>query len=275
MVQNLKYIANETRKDILFMGYILGGSSVHIGGCMSIVELLTVLYQNHLSIDKNHPNWECRDRIIMSKGHGSLAMYAAMHQTGIIDDIKNIKELLGPKTIYYKQCVRNPEKGIEFSSGSLGQGLAYGIGIAWALKLKKLVSPRIYIFIGDGECDEGAVWEAASIAGHHKLDNITVVVDRNHLQIDGNTENINSMANLKERWEVFGFDVMEINGHDVIAVDRAYSYNPSGRPVAIIANTIKGKGISFAENSVEWHQNILTHDLYEKAMEELRSNLLV
>lgn len=269
MSQELRKIAKETRKDILQMGYSLGDSAVHIGGCMSLVELLTVLYQKNLNFNKANFQDENRDRIIMSKGHGSIALYAAMHQCGLINDLTCVNSLLGKGNIYYKQEVRNLQAGLEFSSGSLGQGLAYGIGIARSLKKKGNNTSRVYVFIGDGECGEGSVWEAASIAGHLKLDNVVVIVDRNHLQIDGDTEQINRMDMLADRWEAFGFDVVAVNGHDMDGINMAYRVRPEGKPIAIIAETIKGKGISFAEDNVEWHQNVLTRELYENALCEL------
>ena len=260
------------REDIVEMCYRLGNNAAHLGGCMSLVELLAVLYSKYLRFDLNDLKNESRDRVIMSKGQGSIAMYSAMHRVGIIKDLSETGDLLGEGNIYYKQTVRNIDYGIEFSSGSLGQGLAYAVGIAWALKKKNNNTSKVYVILGDGECDEGSVWEAASLAGHLQLDNIVVIVDRNGLQIDGFTFNINRMDMMEERWAAFGFHAVTIDGHNLIEIDRALSFNSSGRPYAVIANTVKGKGISFAENEAEWHQNVLTEELYKKAILEIRGN---
>lgn len=265
----MKKIACESRKDILLLGTKLGDNGVHLGGCFSIIDMLTVLYQKVVKLDRNCLNDEMRDRVIMSKGHGSIAQYVAMYHAGIYDDLDIFKNLLGQETKFYKQSVRNPAYGLEFSSGSLGQGLAYGIGVAWSLKKKKNNMSHVYVFHGDGECDEGSVWEAASIAGHLGLNNVTIIVDRNKLQIDGNTEDINSMALLEARWNSFGFYTIVIDGHDYTEIEWALRYRNSNKPIAIVANTIKGKGVSFTENNVEWHQNILTEHLYEQGVREL------
>lgn len=257
------------RQDIVEMCYKLGKNAAHLGGCMSLVELLAVLYSDHLKFDRENLKSEKRDRVIMSKGQGSIAMYSAMHQAGIINELSEAGDLLGEDNIYYKQSVRNPEYGIEFSSGSLGQGLAYGVGIAWALKKKENFDSKVYVILGDGECDEGSVWEAASLAGHLQLDNLVVIVDKNDLQIDGFTYDINKMDLMEDRWKAFGFDSVTIDGHDPEEINNAYNRVISGRPAAIIAKTVKGKGISFAENQVEWHQNELTDELYFQALREL------
>ena len=265
-------VALKMRKDIVEMCYRLENNAAHLGGCMSLVELLAVLYVNHLKFNISDLKSEDRDRVIMSKGQGSIAMYSAMHQVGIIEKLSEVGDLLGEGNIYYKQTVRNMDYGIEFSSGSLGQGLAYAVGIAWALKKKKNNISKVYVFIGDGECDEGSVWEAASLAGHLCLDNMVIIVDKNNLQIDGFTYDINRMDKIAERWSAFGFDTVTINGHNISEIDRALSVNASGKPRAIIAETIKGKGISFAENEAEWHQNVLTKELYEKAVNEIKGD---
>ncbi len=271
-INKISDIANGMREDIVEMCYRLGNNAAHLGGCMSLVELLAVLYYGHLRFDINDLKSEFRDRVIMSKGQGSIAMYSAMHRVGIIKNLSEVGSLLGERNIYYKQTVRNINYGIEFSSGSLGQGLAYAVGIAWALKKKNNNTSKVYIVLGDGECDEGSVWEAASLAGHLKLDNIVVLVDRNNLQIDGFTCTINRMNMMEERWSAFGFNAVTIDGHNISEIDRALSFTSHGKPYAVIADTIKGKGISFAENEAEWHQNVLTDELYKKAMLEIRGN---
>lgn len=265
--------AKKMREDIVEMCHRLGSNAAHLGGCMSLVELLAVLYKEHLRLSEGDPQSEYRDRVVMSKGQGSIAMYAAMHQCGLIPDLKDVGALVGEGNIYYKQCIRAPEYGLEFYSGSLGQGLAYAVGIALALRIKQNDNSRVYVFLGDGECDEGSVWEAASLAGHMGLDNIIVIVDRNGLQIDGYTRDINNMDKLEDRWKAFGFEVDVIDGHNVEAIHAALSSERHGCPRAIVADTVKGKGVSFAENEVEWHQNVLTDELYARALKDVREGI--
>jgi transketolase len=264
--------ANDLRMDIVELCHKLGSNAAHLGGCLSLADLMVVLYLQILQFNRNDLSTETRDRVIMSKGHGSIAMYAGMYRAGIIKNLDDLGNLLGKNNIYYKQEVRNTDKGIEFSSGSLGQGLAYGIGIAWSLKRKENETSKVYVFIGDGECDEGSVWEAASIAGHLKLNNLVVVVDKNGLQIDGKTSEINSQETMVDRWNGFGFNTVEIDGHDVFEIKKAYEINHPDKPLAIIAHTTKGKGVSFAEGEAEWHQNVLSDELYHKAIDELENN---
>ena len=267
--ENIHTAARRMRVDIVEMCYRLHENAGHLGGCMSLVELLAVLYKEFLHYNVHDLVAEDRDRIVMSKGQGSIAMYAAMHEVGIVHDMSEVGKLLGKGNVYFKQSVRDPGHGIDFSSGSLGQGLAYAVGLALGLRKKGNDRSKIYVFVGDGECDEGSVWEAASLAGHMELDNIIVVVDRNGLQIDGYTRDINRMDDLVDRWKAFGFSSMEIDGHNIEEIRHAYAAEQNGKPKAIIANTVKGKGISFAEDEVEWHQNVLTDELYLRAMEEL------
>lgn len=266
----LEQKAQNLRLDIVEMCYRLKENAAHLGGCLSIAELMAVLYVKILNCNKDDLCDEKRDRVIMSKGHASIAMYAGMHQAGLIKSLDHVGNLLGKDNIYYKQEVRNVQKGIEFSSGSLGQGLAYGIGIAMALKSKGNFISKVYIFVGDGECNEGSIWEAAAIAGHFKLNNLVVVIDKNGLQIDGETKRINSQENMSQRWKSFGFQATEIDGHNLSEVEKAYKTVHSGGPLAIVAHTVKGKGVSFAEGQAEWHQNILTERLYKIAISDLR-----
>lgn len=269
-IQNLKDIARKMRVDIVKMCYTLGETSAHLGGCMSMVELLAVLYGEVLHYNLDDPMDEMRDRVILSKGQGSIAMYAAMHQIGLIQNLDEVGYLLGEGNEFYKQSVRNLKRGIEFSSGSLGQGLAYGVGVALGIKRKGNNTSRVFVFHGDGECDEGSVWEAASLAGHLRLNNLFVIVDRNGLQIDGHTQDINRMDRLQDRWTSFGFKSLTIDGHDIASIRKAFQTWEETGPCAIIADTVKGKGVSFAENQVEWHQNILTTSLYRRALDEVK-----
>lgn len=259
----------EIKKNIVEMCHRLGNNGAHLGGCLSLAEIMTVLYCKVLAVDDENLMSENRDRVIMSKGHGSIAMYAGMIQRGLINSLEDIGGLLGELNIYYKQEVRNVNHGLEFSSGSLGQGLAFAIGIAWSLKKKGNRVSKIYVVVGDGECNEGSVWEAASIAGHLKLDNIIVIVDKNGLQIDGRTADINCQNNMEERWRCFGFETVEIDGNNLKDVEIGLKHEHEGKPLAVIANTIKGNGVSYAANNVEWHQNVMTDELYKQALSDI------
>lgn len=256
------------RRDILELCHRAGNVGAHLGGCLSLVELLAVLYTRHLRFDSANPLWGERDRFVLSKGHGGIAQYAAMHASGILTDEQIALPLLGEDTILFKHPRRNASSGIEFSGGSLGQGLPFAVGEAIALNMKGNAVSRVYALAGDGELNEGSMWEALSIAGHQKLDNLTVIVDRNGLQLDGFTKDIQSAENLAERFAAFGFGTLEIDGHDPEAVDAALSVRPT-KPFAILARTVKGRGVSFAENNADWHANVLTDELYERARREL------
>ena len=224
------------RLDIVEMCYRLKENAAHLGGCLSIAELMAVLYVKILNCNKENLCDEKRDRVIMSKGHASIAMYAGMHQAGLMKSLDQVGNLLGKDNIYYKQEVRNVRKGIEFSSGSLGQGLAYGIGIAMALKMKGNFISKVYIFVGDGECNEGSIWEAASIAGHFKLNNLVVIIDKNGLQIDGETKSINNQENMLQRWKSFGFQAAEIDGHNLEEVVETWAKTNSCVGIRVLSN---------------------------------------
>lgn len=260
------HVSTQMRIDILRMTKAVGNMGAHVGGSLSMVEIMAVLYNTVLSIRVDEPRWEERDRFILSKGHGAMAQYAAMKQVGIITDT----ELMSFKqegTRLYAHPSMNMDIGIEFSSGSLGQGLSLGVGTALALKRKSNDLSRVFVLIGDGECDEGSVWEAASSASHYHLDNLVAIVDRNHLQYDGVTDQVMDKSELPRRWEAFGFDVKVIDGHSVEELIAALSSKGS-RPIAVIANTIKGKGASFMENNPLWHNGRLSEDQYKQAMLE-------
>lgn len=228
-------------------------------------EILAVLYLGFLNIDVKNITSPARDRFILSKGHGALALYAALKQKGILtqSDLELFKKA---DSDFWTHPVFFPEKGFEFASGSLGQGLGLAAGTALAAKHKKLLS-RVYVYLGDGECDEGAVWESASFASHQNLDNLTVIIDENKLQIDGLTKDVVNKDDLIKRWKAFGFDAIEADGHSIKDLVRAFSYK-SYKPIAIIARTVKGKGVSFMENNPIYHSNSLTEKQFEMAMAE-------
>lgn len=269
--EDLPHIALDMRHDILKMIHSCGRQNGHLGGCMSAVEILAVLYTQVMNINEvAHSDrcWSERDRFIMSKGHAGIAMYAALKQVGLISQDMINGPIRGDETVLYRHPKRNIKYGIECSVGSLGMGLGYGIGLAESF-IRQKSKQRVYVMIGDGECDEGSVWESAAYAGHRKLENLIVIIDKNALQLDGFTHDVLSMDNMTDRWNAFGFKAVEVNGHDLNDIYAAFNTEHSGKPLAIIANTVKGKGVSFAENRVEWHDNYLSDELFEQGRHEL------
>lgn len=264
-------IVRDMRHDILRMVHNCGKQNGHLGGCMSVVELLAVLYTQIMNINEvahSDKEWALRDRFIMSKGHAGIAMYAAMKHVGLLSQEMINGPVRGENTVIYRHPKRNIEYGIECSVGSLGMGIGYGIGLAESFR-RKGTGQQVYVMVGDGECDEGSVWESAAYAGHRKLENLTVIIDKNNLQLDGLTHEVLAMDNMAERWKAFGFQTIEIDGHNIEAIHNAFRTAHKGQPLAVIAHTVKGKGVSFAENRVEWHDNYLSDALYEQGMEEL------
>ena len=251
------------------MALSAGASSSHFGGALSITEIISTLFAYQMKIDKKNPNWEERDRFILSKGHACLAYYAALCEVGYISNSelktfeKNDTNLLGHPVI-------NRKLGIDFSNGSLGMGLSLGIGVAISSKKKKKKF-NVYVILGDGECNEGSVWEAAMAAPNFKLDNLFVLIDKNNFQQTGSNKEIMSVENLKEKWSSFGWFTAELDGHNISELYNFFNESKQiNKPKAIIANTIKGKGFSFSENNNDWHHSVLTKSIYEKAMKELK-----
>ncbi len=229
-----------------------GGSRGHIGSTMSLVEILRVLFDDVMTFDPNFPMLPRRDRLILSKGHGCIALYVMLAEKGFFPP-----EELTTFCRYTSTLGGHPEyghvPGVEASTGSLGHGLAIGVGMAYAARLSN--SPHhVFVVMGDGELDEGSVWESALAAGHHRLDNLTVVVDYNKLQSYGPVAEVWDLEPLAAKWSAFGFDCTEVDGHDVAGLQEVLSLpSPSQRPRAIIAHTIKGRGVSFAEGDPTWH----------------------
>ena len=265
-IPEIQSFAKQIRKNILYMSLVAGASSSHFGGSLSTVEILATLYNNVLKFDASNPLWEDRDRFILSKGHACLGYYSALCEKGYFnkEDLNSFEQngsfLLGHPVI-------NKKKGIEFSNGSLGMGLSLGIGVALAAK-KKNKSYKTFVLIGDGECNEGSVWEASMSAAHFKLNNLTAILDRNNLQQTGSNEEIMSTKELGDKWRSFNWDVKEIDGHNIEQILAAFNY-VSEKPKLILANTIKGKGFSFSENNNDWHHKIMTKKQYDDALKEL------
>ena len=267
-IELIKSFTKEMRKNILSMAFAAGSSSSHFGGALSITEIVSTLFADQMKIDKSDPNWENRDRFILSKGHACLAYYSALCEVGYIskDELltfeKDNSNLLG-------HPVRNKDLGIEFSNGSLGMGLSLGIGLAISAK-KKGKDFRVYVIVGDGECNEGSVWEAAMAAPNFNLENLYVIIDKNNFQQTGSNNQIMNVDNLRSKWESFNWYSKEVDGHNINELlDVFNECNNIKKPKAIIANTIKGKGFSFSENNNDWHHSILSKSFYEKALKEL------
>lgn len=262
---SLEKISKNVRKDIINMTYNVGSLGAHIGGSLSLVEIMTVLYSK-ANINRYNIDDELRDRIILSKGHGVIAQYAIMKQIGVLseEDLSSFKK--NDSLLSAHPCINRP-KGIEFSSGSLGLGLSLGVGVCLALKRKKNNKSKVYVILGDGECNEGSIWEAAMSASHFKLNNLVAIIDKNGLQYDGNTEDIMMLGALEEKFKSFGWEVVSVNGHSCEELLRAFD-TKADKPLAIIANTVKGHGVSFIENNHAWHNHRLSKEQYLQAIRE-------
>ncbi|MDR2432104.1 MAG: transketolase [Candidatus Margulisbacteria bacterium] len=266
-IKELAAIAKKLRRMIIEM--LAGAGSGHPGGSLSAADIVTALYFAKMRYDAQNPQWRERDKFVLSKGHAAPALYAALMEAGLLDrDLQATLRKIGSPLQGHPDMHKVP--GVEISTGSLGQGISVAAGIALAGKLDKLNS-KVYCLTGDGECQEGQVWEAAMSAAHYRLDNLIVITDRNRLQIDGDTEQVMGLEPLAEKWRAFGFEVLEIDGHDFTqilgALDRADTI--VGRPVYILANTVKGKGVSFMENKAHYHGVAPTPEEKIKALAEL------
>lgn len=264
----LRDIAVGLRRDICKM--LCLSASGHPGGSLSAVELVTYLYFHHLNINPSLPNWEQRDRFLLSKGHAAPVLYAALSKAGYFDrDLLWTLRSLG--SILQGHPDMNKVPGVEMSTGALGHGLGIGCGFALAARLRNH-DYRTYVLLGDGECQEGVVWEAAQFAAHYKLDSLTAIVDNNGLQIDGRVEEVMGIEPLVDKWQAFGWDVEDIDGHDMLAIDKVMNMDRGGstKPLMVIARTVKGKGVSFMENNVDFHGQAPSHEQAMTAEEELK-----
>ena len=265
-ISKIKQLAKQIKKNILDMSLVAAERSAHFGGALSTVEILATLYNSVLKFDSSNPLWEDRDRFILSKGHGCLGVYSTLCQMGYFKKADlNLFEQNGSFLLGHP--VINKKKGIEFSTGSLGMGLSLGVGVAIAAKKNKK-NYKVFVLMGDGECNEGSIWEASMSAAHFKLDNITAIIDNNTLQQTGSNEEIMSSADLGSKWRSFNWDVIEIDGHNIEQILKAFNH-VSDRPKLILAKTLKGKGFRFAENNNDWHHKIMTKKQYEEALIEL------
>lgn len=261
-LEQLKQDALWMRKRILELALKSGPSGAHLGGSLSLVEVLAVLYSV-----VNVSNDDSRDRVILSKGHGALALYTALELIGKMStELVDTFETNG--THLFAHASRDVEHGVEFSGGSLGLGVSYAVGVAMACKEKGL-NNHIYVIVGDGECNEGLFWETLMTIKQFHLNNMTIIVDRNGLQADGFTNEILDLNPMADKLQAFGLKAIEVDGHDIEALVNVFSSKVEDLPVAIVANTIKGKGVSFMENSSAWHHGVLNQKKFDKAMEEL------
>ena len=262
----LSKICRQVRRDIITMTANAG--SGHPGGSLSAVELMTSVFYNHMRLDPKNPKWDGRDRFVLSKGHSAPCYYAVLASLGFIDrsEYANFRQL---HSILqgHPDCKKVP--GVDASTGSLGQGCSIAVGMA--LGAKKLgKDTQVFTLLGDGECQEGQIWEAFMSAAHYKLDNLTVMIDNNGLQIDGSNDEVMSLGNLPAKLKAFGFDLYEINGHDLDAIEAALAapHTPDV-PKCILAHTVKGKGLPFAENRAEWHHHVPNEEQLQQAYEAL------
>jgi transketolase len=274
-IKELERIANELR--ILTLKAIYNAQSGHIGGSFSSAEIITVLYFYKLKINPKDPLWEDRDRFILSKGHAAPMLYSALAKRGFFSEEELVNSLrkIGSRFQGHPDMRKTP--GVEMTTGSLGQGLSVAIGIALGAKYIDKKSFRVYTLLGDGELNEGQVWEAFMSASKYKLDNLVCICDRNRVQLDGYTEEIMPLEPLRLKIEAFGWEVLEIDGHNIEAIIKALDYAETvkNKPTCIIAHTVKGKGVSFMENTHKWHGRAPNREEYEEALKELTKGELV
>lgn len=259
--------ANTIRKETISMIY--NAKSGHPGGALSAIDIFTYLYFDEMNVEHSNPKKADRDRFVLSKGHTVPGLYATLAEKGYFaKEILKTYRKLGTILQGHPDIKKTP--GIDMSTGSLGQGISAAVGMALGAKVKNQ-DFRVYTMVGDGEIDEGQVWEAAMFAAHKKLDNLCVIVDNNGLQLDGTTEEIIGVTTLDEKFEAFGFHVINVDGHDFDSLKEAFdtAKTVKGKPTVLIAKTVKGKGVSFMENNVAWHGAAPSDEQYRQAMEEL------
>ena len=262
----IQKLAIKLRNKSLRMALDTGKNGAHLGGGLSAVEIFATLYGGILKFDISNPADKNRDRLIVSKGHCVLSYYGILYEVGFLTE-EDLNSFENNDSEFHGHATRNISKGIEFSGGSLGMGMSYAVGIALAGKINKLPY-QVYVIIGDGECDEGIVWESFMSAAHYSLNNLTVIIDNNKLQYDGESRTVMNLGNLKEKLESFGLSTIEVDGHCVSELYAALLEKHPEKPKVIIADTIKGKGVSFMENRREWHHSTLTKEQYDLAVSE-------
>lgn len=265
----------DIKKDILKM--IFNAQSGHLGGSLSCVNIIYLLYNNIMKIDPKNPTWKERDKFILSKGHAVPALYAVLSRFGLIkrEDLLTLRKF---NSKLQGHPVKNLEIGIEISTGSLGMGLSIGVGCCLAAKLDELDN-SIYVLVGDGELNEGAIWEAAMVANHYKLDNLIAIIDRNGIQSDGSTEEVMALEPLAEKWRAFGWEVIEVDGSNLNELFQGFERAKTiiGKPKVIISYLIKGSDVSFMQHTREFHgraPNIKEYEIALKELDKIKEELL-
>lgn len=265
--ENLISISKNVRKNIIEM--LCESKSGHPGGSLSCADILTYLYYEKMNIDVSNPKWEQRDRFVLSKGHAAPALYSVLAEKGFFpkEELKTLRKTSG---LLQGHPDSKHVPGVDVSTGSLGQGISNAVGMALGLKAQNN-NARVYAVLGDGELQEGLVWEASMAAAHYKLDNLVAIVDFNGLQIDGKNEEVMGISPLDEKFRGFGFNVIECDGHDYEELDKAFknAEETKGKPTVIIAKTVKGKGVSFMENQAGWHGQAPNKEQTEQAITEI------
>ena len=266
--EEIKALCKRMRLHAMDMALAAGNRGAHVSGSLSCIEIYAVLYGAILNYDLDNPLWQDRDRFIAGKEHARLAEYPARAEMGFypVDVLHTYEENDG--LLVGHQLRR--ELGVEYASMSLGMEMSFVVGKAILAKQTQQ-KYHIYCLLGDAECEEGPVWEAFIPAAHYKLDNLTVIIDRNYMSVDGNTEELMAQLDMQRKMEAFGWESVTIDGHDIHQLMEALSHKPEGRPYAVIAQTTKGKGVSFIENKKAWHQAIMGEQLYHQAIEELQN----
>ncbi|MBI2852054.1 MAG: transketolase [Chloroflexi bacterium] len=266
-VTEMEAIARRLRRHIVSM--IAKAASGHPGGSLSAVEILTALYFNVMRHNPREPGWSERDRFVLSKGHAAPALYSVLAECGYfpLEELSTLRQL---DSRLQGHTDRKVTPGVEMSAGALGQGLSFSLGAALAARLG-LQKYHVYVLLGDGECDEGQVWEAAMAAAHFKADNLTAIIDRNEIQLDGWTRDIMNLEPFADKWRAFGWNVIETDGHDITQLLQAFekTRNVKAQPSAIIAHTVKGKGVSFMENNPDFHGKAPNKGELDRALKEL------
>jgi len=265
----MRFVPSNLRRTVLEMAY--AGSTVHIGCAFSIIELVSVLYRNHLRYPDNNPLADGRDYLVLSKGHGVMAQYACMYELGWLND-SHIQNYFADGS-ELKGLSDSRVTGLEVTSGSLGHGFSVGVGIAMGLK-RMGTDQKVYAIVGDGELNEGPIWEGVLVAAHHQMDNLMLIVDKNGFQAMGTTNEVLDMGDLSAKFTSFGFETYEVDGHDEVAIDNAIRQLWScgvSKPKALIANTVKGKGVPFMESDNRWHYTRLDALTFAEAINSLSS----
>ena len=266
-IEALKEKAADIRRDIIEM--ITEAQAGHPGGSLSATDLVTALYYRFMRVDPKNPRWEDRDRFVLSKGHACPVWYAVLAEKGFFDmcELKTLRKL---NSMLQGHADMNKTPGVDMTVGSLGQGICAGLGMALSGKLRKK-DYHVWVIVGDGECQEGSVWEAAMAGAKWKLDNLTVIVDKNRLQNDTFVDDVMPVDPLDEKWKAFNWNVIEIDGHNMEEIVSAFDkvLTVKGKPTVVIAHTIKGKGVSYMESVAVWHGQAPTHEQAEIALAEI------